>query len=142
MLDITKDQAERIAYSWIREQENALECYGGWPGELYVVRDMLVSFINCNGEKYDGPSVNILTVDQALSDAEERIESDNEIDDGCGDISQYEAFGESVQSLAKYLMTAEGGPDSYSAGCPYKEDAPAVKRFIDQCKKSSELYKG
>ncbi len=150
MLNITKDQAERIAYSWLREQEVAIDCHGGYPGELYVVRDMLVSFINCNGQKYDGPSVKIMTVEQALADAEERLLDDSEEnefdsedeDNDCGDIRfgdfrQYEAYGESVQSLAKYLMTAEGGPDEYSAGCPYKEDAPAVKYFVEKCKQES-----
>jgi len=135
MLKITKDQAQRIAYFWIRKQENALDCYGGYPGELYVVRDMLVSFINCNGEKYDGPSVSILTVEQALDEAKDRFDFDFDYDDGNpDDFVNYEAFGESVESLAKYLMTAEGGPDEYSAGCPYKEDAPAVKYFEEKCK--------
>jgi len=144
MLNITQDQAERIAYSWLREQENAIDCYGGYPGELYVVRDMLVSFINSNGHKYDGPYVKIMTVEEALVAAEERISEDAEEDDiddvededdaRFGDFRKYEAYGESVPSLAKYLMTAEGGPDEYSACCPYKEDAPAVKYFAEKCK--------
>lgn len=152
MLNITKDQAERIAYSWLREQENAIDCYGGYPGELYVVRDMLVSFINSNGQKYDGPYVKIMTVEEALADAEERISDDageNELDDeededdtGFDDFRKYEAYGESVPSLAKYLMTADGGSDGYSAGCPYKEDAPAVKYFAEKCKEAAEKQNG
>ena len=141
MINVTRDQAERIAFGWIRQQENALDIYGGYPGELYVVRDMLVWFINSNGEKYDGPSVDIMTIDDALAKAENYLcDYDNEEDEDDQEKDswrQYEAFfGESVQSLANYLMTAKGGSDSYSAGCPYKEDAPAVKNFIEHCKSS------
>lgn len=134
MLTITQDQAERIAYAWIREQESALDCFGGYPGELYVVGDMLVSFIRSDGEKYDGSRVDIMTVEEALNNAENYIEDGFEEYDEEDGWRQHEAFGESVQSIANYLMAAEGGPDTYSAGCPYKEDAPAVKNFIEKCK--------
>lgn len=132
MLTITQDQAERIAYAWIQKQEAALECYGGYPGELYVVRDMLVSFIRSEGEKYEGSHVDIMTVEEAVSDAEDYLYYIVGIEGDDDDWRQYESlFGESVQSLAQYLMTAEGGPDTYNAGCPYKENAPAVKNFIE-----------
>ena len=141
MLKVTQDEAERIAYAWIREQENALDSYGGYPGELYVVRDMLVSFIRSEGSKYDGSRVEIMTVQEALDKTDDYIdewEYDNDEEDEKDDWRNYEAiFGESVQSLAKYLMTAKGGPDTYNAGCPYKEDAPAVKNFIEKISKAA-----
>lgn len=135
MLNIIQDEAERIVYVWLRKQESAINCYGGYPGELYVVRDMIVSFIRSEGEKYEGSRVDIMTVEEALKDADDYMYDILDVDEGDNDWRQYEAFfGESVQSLAKYLMTAEGGPDRYSAGCPYKKDAPAVKRFAEHCK--------
>lgn len=107
MLSLSRDQAERIAYVWIRKQETALNLYGGYPGNLYVVRDMLVSFINCNGEKYDGPSVSILTQEEALEEAENSFYFDD-IDEDDQIWRQYQTFfGEDVKSLADYLISAK-----------------------------------
>lgn len=129
MIELTRDEAEQIAYWWLRKQESAIDCNGGYPGSLYVVRDMLVSFINSNGMKYDGPQLDIITKDRALEMAKAEFDWDGEDPQGWRKIEA--RFGESVPSLADYLMTTDGGPDEYSPGNPYKEGAPALRAFAE-----------
>lgn len=140
-LNLTRPEAILIAYAWAAEQSSALDCYGGYTGELYVVRDRLVSFINCNGEKYDGPCVTIMSKEEALENARDRLElCDTDCFDDEGNVdfklmSEYECSGQDVASLASYLMKSDGAESAgYSAGSPYKEDAVAVKRFAEACK--------
>jgi hypothetical protein len=131
VLNITQDQAEKIAFVWLIDQETSLNIYGGYPGELFVVKDRLVWFINCNGEKSDGPSVAIRSIESALKDWDDE-HTQEVIEELDGNWREYETFfGESVPSLANYLRTADGDcEDSYDAGNPYKQGAPALKRFM------------
>jgi hypothetical protein len=134
-LNLKREEAILIAYSWASEQETAIDLHGGYIGELYVVRDRIVSFINCNGEKYDGPRISIMSKDNALKEAKEILSWNYEYFDDSGkinytEIELFECYGQDVKSLADYLMCADGEEnEDYSAGDSYKENSPAHNGF-------------
>jgi len=111
-LNLSYLEALKISVAWCVAQQSSIDNFGGYLGDMLVVRDKFVLHVNGNGE--DGSRVNVYSKDEALKLYDEKSEWVNGAwnDDGSPVLDEdlitvleaVECCGQDAKSLAEYLM--------------------------------------
>ena len=103
---MNKEQALIISACWFFRQQSMIENYGGYLGGIARINDHIIMFFNGNGEKYSGPDVEIVTIDNLLPAAEEDVKEHMEFWEIEEPLADIEDYGINIGLLADGLLKA------------------------------------